>query len=286
MPVPPDEKGWESWQWDQTLFAGAAAHYVRGRFPYAEGLAAAFASALALDGKGRLLDVGCGPGVVALRLAHLFEQAVGVDADAAMVDEAVKVATERGVRNATFVHRRAEQLPAGLGAFRVVSFAASFHWMDRPMVARTVKGMLEPGGAVVHVDTLPREGGGGDGPHPAEPLDAIADLRRRYLGPDTRAGQGVRNSSPSGEDEVFQAAGFAPAEAVVVPDGRLLERDVDDIVAHTFSSSPTAPHLFGERLGEFEADLRKLLIEVSPRGLFSARLPDNRLRIWRPRSGG
>jgi cyclopropane fatty-acyl-phospholipid synthase-like methyltransferase len=34
---------------------------------------------LGLDGSGRLLDVGCGPGVLAVRLAHLFEDAVGLD---------------------------------------------------------------------------------------------------------------------------------------------------------------------------------------------------------------
>ena len=34
----------------------------------------------------------------------------------------------------------------------MVTFAASFHWMDRPLVARTVRSMLNPGGILVHVD--------------------------------------------------------------------------------------------------------------------------------------
>ena len=46
------------------LFAGAAGYYEQGRLPYAPGLADAFARPLALDGQGRLLDVGCGPGTV------------------------------------------------------------------------------------------------------------------------------------------------------------------------------------------------------------------------------
>ncbi|HEY7295596.1 MAG TPA: SAM-dependent methyltransferase, partial [Dehalococcoidia bacterium] len=65
------------WQWDATLFRGSAHYYARGRLPYAPGLAAALAAALQLDGRGRLLDVGCGPGVIALRLARLFEVVIG-----------------------------------------------------------------------------------------------------------------------------------------------------------------------------------------------------------------
>jgi len=45
--------------------------------------------------------------------------------------------------------------------------------------------------------------------------------------------------------------------------------------------SSTAPHLFDRRASEFEADLRRLLLEASSRGLFSERLPDNELKVWR-----
>lgn len=284
-----DPKGWESWEWDETLFAGAAGHYVRGRLPYAAGLADALREALGLDGRGRLLDVGCGPGVIALRLAHLFEEVVGLDPDPGMVQEAQRIAEERLVKNATWVQLRAEALPDNLGTFRFVTFAASFHWMDRPKVASAVKSMLEPNGAVVQIDgpayrpeDLAQISGSQLLPYPPPPQKALVQLRTRYLGPDKRAGRGVRNTSPSGEDEVFQAAGFRPAETVMVPDGRRLDRTIDELVASTFSSSPTAPHLFGDRLDEFEADLRALLTGASPSGLFSVLLPDNRLRIWRP----
>lgn len=47
------------WRWDETLFAGAARHYLRGRLPYAPRLAEGLAQTLNLDGGGRLLDVGC-----------------------------------------------------------------------------------------------------------------------------------------------------------------------------------------------------------------------------------
>lgn len=278
--------GWQDWSWDETLFAGAAPYYVQGRLPYAPGLADAMQSALGLDGHGRLLDVGCGPGVVTLRLAHLFDEVVGVDPDREMLVEAERLAATAAVTNARWVGLRAEDLPGTLGRFRVATFAASFHWMDRPRVAAIVHTMLERGGAAVQIDAPSyrsdalAEAATAELPHPLPPDDAIVELRRRYLGPDTRAGQGVRNSSPDGEDAVFVAAGFAPAVEIVVPDGRVLERTVDDLVALRFSSSPTAPHLFGDRLAAFESDLRRLLADASPSGTFSVRLPDNLLRIW------
>jgi ubiquinone/menaquinone biosynthesis C-methylase UbiE len=280
--------GWETWNWDESLFAGAAEYYEQGRLPYAPGLAAVFARSLGLDGRGRLLDVGCGPGTVTLLLAPLFEAAVGLDPDPEMLSRAAQAAATRGAAHLAWVRQRAEALPAGLGRFRAVTFAASFHWMDRPRVAAAVAAMLDPGGAVVQVDApgyrrdeLAAERGLGLLPFPPPPDDALDRLRREYLGSDRRAGQGIRNTSPSGEDQVFREAGFRPAHTVTVPDQRIIEQTVDDIVARVFSVSSTAPHLFGDRREGFERELREVLAHASPAGRFAVRLPDNILRIWR-----
>jgi hypothetical protein len=102
---------------------------------------------------------------------------------------------------------------------------------------KAVKNVLEPGGAAVQVDAPSyrsddlAKASGGDLPHPAPPVTAIAALRARYLGPDLRAGRGIRNSSPGGEDAVFRAAGFRPMRQVLIPDGRVLARTIDDLVA-------------------------------------------------------
>jgi SAM-dependent methyltransferase len=280
---------WEAWQWDDTLFEGAAAHYVKGRFPYAPGIPDALAEALALDGTGRLLDLGCGPGVIALQLAHLFEEVIGLDPDRGMLVEAARLADERGVSNAKWVKLRAEELSAELGTFGVATLAASFHWMDRPVVAAAIRDLLIRDGAAVQIDAAGRRSDAvvPDGPplpHPSIPSDAIEELTKRYLGPNKRAGQGIRNTSPSGEDAVFRSAGFASAQRIVVPDGRVLERTVDEEVAMVLSSSASSPHLFGDRVDAFERDLLVVLLDASPSGLFSVRLPDNTLDIWRIRS--
>lgn len=117
----------------------------------------------------------------------------------------------------------------------------SLHWMDRPVVAATVRTMIEPDGVVVHLDSAHRNLLW----DPRLPEDAMEELRIRWLGSDRRAGQSIRNTSPSGEPEVFAAAGFTAPDVVVVPDGRLLKRTIDDLVAERLATSATAPHLFG-----------------------------------------
>lgn len=273
----------DGWEWDSTLFQGSAAYYERGRLPYAAGFAETLADALALDGRGRLLDVGCGPGIVLLPMAGFFTEAVGVDPDRDMLAEAERQATRRGVTNARWVAARAEDLPAGLGGFRVVVFAQSFHWTDRDRVAALVREMLEPGGAFVHISDLKNPPPDPTPlPLPEPPYDRVGDLVRTFLGPVRRAGQGkLVNGTPSGEDLVIVRAGFEEYERHVVPAGEVITRTTDDIVAWVLSRSDAAPHLFGDRLEDFERDLRALLERTTPDNRFAERLPATDIRIWR-----
>ncbi len=276
----------QGWQWDETLFRGSAAYYARGRLPYPAGLHDAFAAAARLDGAPRLIDVGCGPGTVALTLADLFAEVVAVDPDADMLREGARLATSRGAGNVRWERLRAEDLSAAAqGRFRYATFAQSFHWMERERVARIVFAMLEPGGAFVHVNTdVPAADAArdepADPPDPRPPGDAIRALAERYLGPVRRAGQGyLRHGTPGDEWGVLRAAGFLAPDVVRVPGGDTLTRTADDVLAHVFSSSGTAPHLFGDRLHEFERELRGVLATASPRGRFAERVGDVEL-VW------
>jgi ubiquinone/menaquinone biosynthesis C-methylase UbiE len=129
--------------WDPKLYQGSAPYYARGRLPYPPEMAAALRDELALDGTGRLLDLGCGPGSVTLLLALLFAEVVGVDPDAGMIAEAQTKAARQGVGHAHWVEMPAEALPDDLGSFRVATLAQSFHWMDRKKVASAVRGMRD-----------------------------------------------------------------------------------------------------------------------------------------------
>jgi SAM-dependent methyltransferase len=273
-----------TWHWDPTLYAGSAPYYARGRVAYPPALADLLAAELGLDGSGRLLDVGCGPASLTLLLAPFVAQATGIDADPDMIAEAERRAVRAGVPNVRWQVLRAEDLPAELGTFRLVTFAQSFHWMDRHRVAAAVHGMLEAGGTCVHVHATTHEGMEATRPlpHPQPPRAAIAELVRRYLGPQRRAGQGILPDRTGGdEDDIYRAAGFTGRRRLELP-SVVVERTADQVVAAVLSLSGSAPHLFGSRLAAFETDLRRLLHDTSPAGVFSQQMREIALDLWRP----
>ena len=104
-----------AWQWDPSLFAGCAPFYVHGRVAYPSALADLLVDVLNLDGRGRLLDVGCGPGSLTLLLAPHFEEAVGVDADEQMLAEAERQAASAGITNVAWVHGKGEDISSDWG---------------------------------------------------------------------------------------------------------------------------------------------------------------------------
>ncbi|HEY1320510.1 MAG TPA: class I SAM-dependent methyltransferase, partial [Streptosporangiaceae bacterium] len=138
--------------YDPTIYLGTAAHYASGRPPYSRELGAVVAAEVGLDGTGRLLDVGCGPGVLIVELAGRFEEAIGLDPDADMLAEGERRAVDAGLTSVRWVRALAEDIPRlGLGRFRLVTFGQSFHWTEREPVAEAVYDILEPGGALALV---------------------------------------------------------------------------------------------------------------------------------------
>lgn len=273
----------EGWAWDPSLYAGSAKYYTVGRVAYPPQLVAQLVEALGLDGSGVLLDVGCGPGSLTLLLAPHVAEAVGVDADADMLTEASRLANQQQVTNVSWRHLRGEDLPADLPRPSLVTFAQSFHWMDRPRVAVAVRRMLVTDGALVHVGATTHQGI--DDPaelsYPRPPHEAIDQLIQRYLGPQRRAGQGVRVGGTSGdEDDVYQAAGFAGPQRYEVP-GRVVERTIEQLVASVYSLSYSAPHLFGDQLSNFDEGLRQLLADTSDGGRFAEQMRSITVSIWR-----
>lgn len=273
-----------SWEWDPSLFAGTAGHYERGRLPYAPGLADAVAAILPPSGNGRLLDVGCGPGTLSLRLAHVFTQVVGIDPDPEMIAEATRLAELSGTTNVEFVQARGEDLPLGLGKFDAAVFGQSFHWMDRDLVAATIHDMLPPGGLFAQVSDRknPPPSDLSLLPAPAPPYRRIRDLVRAHLGSVRRAGQGLLpGGTPSDEVAVLARHGFAGPERIAVPAGQILDRTTDDVIAWVYSRSDSAPGLFGTGLAAFDAELRGLLADASLSGHFAEFAPDTEMLVWR-----
>jgi SAM-dependent methyltransferase len=256
--------------YDPTIYLGSAPHYRYGRPAYSPELEVFLTQEAGLDGHGRLLDVGCGPGVLTVRLAHLFVQAVGLDPDAGMLAEGSRAAEQERVMNIRWVHGVAEDLPAvAPGPYKLVTFGSSFHWTDEHRVAESVYDMLEPGGAlalIVHmVEGRPRPPDPGVPPIPHEEIEALVE---KYLGSTRRAGQGTAPLRTHRFEDVLVRTRFGAPQQFFVPGIPDLLRDTESVLSGYFSFSFSAPHLFGDRVDDFAGEVRALLADRSAEGIF------------------
>ena len=258
--------------YDPWIYRGTAALYTQGRPRYSYELLPTLSAALDLDGTGRLLDVGCGPGSVTLELAPAFEQVVAVDPDAEMLTEGRRRAAAAGLGNVRWIQALAEDLDAldlGPGGFRLVAFGQSFHWTDRERVAEIVYDLLDPGGAVALIShrvagrpTPPDPG------HPAIPHDVVRGLIDEYLGTQRRAGRGLATASAEPYADALARTRFGPPTALYAPGRPDIVVSIDDVLANYHSMSYAAPHLFGAALDDFDAALTGALTARSPSGRF------------------
>ena len=121
--------------YDPAIYLGCAAHYHCGRPAHSPQLEAVLTQEAGLDGNGRLADADCGPGVLNVRLAHLFGQAVGLDPDAGMLAAGCHAAEEKTVMNIRWV-----QGLAGPARGRARAVPAGGLWPVLPLDRRTASG--------------------------------------------------------------------------------------------------------------------------------------------------
>lgn len=105
-----------------------------------------------------VLDVACGGGLVARAFAPYVRHATGIDVTPAMLEEARRNATERGLSNTSWDQGDVTSLPYADGSFTVVATRFSFHhFLDPLAVLREMVRVCTRGGRVVVVDSCPSE---------------------------------------------------------------------------------------------------------------------------------
>jgi ubiquinone/menaquinone biosynthesis C-methylase UbiE len=116
---------------------------------------------LPLTGEERVLDSGTGAGVLALALAPLVREVVGVD----LVPELLAAAREGAPPNATFVEGDATALSFEVASFDLAGSRRTLHHIARPELAvAELARVTRPGGRIFVDDQIA----------PVDPLAALA----------------------------------------------------------------------------------------------------------------
>src|SRR5215470_1224628 len=101
-------------------FATTVPHYEKFRPPYPAEFFRVVSQKVGLRKDHRLIDLGTGPGLLALGFAPYVGRIVGVDPEPAML-AAARSAASRATRDITLIEGKAEDLPDNTGCFDVVT---------------------------------------------------------------------------------------------------------------------------------------------------------------------
>ena len=214
---------------------------------------------------GTLLDLGCGPGSVALALAERGRDVVAVDANPQMLDAAREAAAERMTRGKVRWRLGDAHNLDGLPHVAGVTIGDAFHWFDRERVLSQLDRLVVPGGFIAVLMSFAAG--------TAKPWwYTLADqVIHRHLGTARLAGPGGRYQAPHGGDHeaVLRASPFN--QLTVVRTDMAWRLSLEEVLGNQYTQAYSSPPVLGENLNAFDHDLRTAL-RAAEHGVFTARV--------------
>jgi len=246
---------------DTSPFEKAAPYYDVHRAPYAPAALDYIISAFGLSTGARVLDLGCGPGTIAIPLSRTGAVVLAVDRDAVMLEEARRLAAARAGGRIRWLCARVEDALPDLGRFQLVTLGQSLHWMDRDLVLRQLADVVEDGGGLVILDEGRRR--------PQESWETTAlQVVAKYLG--WRGRHPMKHPESAHEPCLARSRHFSGFTEREFPFA--ITRDVASILGWVFSSANATKPMFGIRLADFEAELAEALLSLNPSGVFEEKI--------------
>ncbi|MEU9079659.1 class I SAM-dependent methyltransferase [Kitasatospora sp. NPDC048538] len=254
-----------------SLFTGTVGYYRQYRPGIPEEVATVLDQAAPKSSPRRLLDVGTGTGLVAEALLDRFDDIIAIDNDSEMLaaaESALRAALPDGTALA-LVESTAEDFtpPAGWLA-DLVTICRAFHWLDQATVLALLDNQVAPDGAVAIFGD--NSFWAADSPW----KQSVRAVVQEFLGEERRAGSSTFKHHNRPYSEIMEESPFNQVEEIRVPVQRTWT--TDGILGYLYSTSFAAPHLFGDRLAEFETAVRAVLAEHSSDDTF---LEDNEFLI-------
>jgi ubiquinone/menaquinone biosynthesis C-methylase UbiE len=259
---------------DTRRFRTAAAHYAMGRPPYPAPFIAELARACGLTRADRLLDLGTGPGLLALAFAPYVGAVVAVDPE----PEMLRVATEAVRAAGAAVEVRpgsSETITPDWGRFRAVTMGRSFHWMDRAATLHRLEAVVEPDGAILlfndEISDLPENAA----------IKAWKAVVERYSA-DDRVRMERRSPEWQDHEAVLRTSAFRDVKSVSYLDRGTTT--VDLLVHRALSMSATSESRLGPRADTMVEEIRAALAPFAASGSLVQIIEWTALIARRPRS--
>ena len=255
-------------QHDPDIFKGTAWYYARFRPRYPDTLEKLLRDNFKLDGTGRLFDLGCGPGTVAIRMSHLFEHVIAMDPEPDMLTEGRAAAERAAVYNIEWVHGGSENLAPAPGPFRLVTMGNSFHWTDRDATLDALYNLICKGGGIAVVG----EGAPIPPPPPTPWRVAINEVVRKYIGERSLPWDPV---TPKPEElHQFYLARSRFKDLTSYEESFEVTWTIDSMIGNLYSMSFCSRRVLGDRVDAFERDLRAAILAVEPSGELRGERPE------------
>ncbi|MBZ9594072.1 class I SAM-dependent methyltransferase [Streptomyces erythrochromogenes] len=267
-----------------TPFASAAPYYARYRPPYPREFHDLLADRFVLDGSQTVLDLGAGPGTLALPLAPLADHVYAVDPEPAMLAEGTRLAEERGLTNISWLRGDdAAVTRLCLPRIDLCVIGRAFRRMDRARVLTDLDEVLAPRGGLAVVAGLHRPGAR----RPAW-LTVVDEVRARFLGTGGADGDGREDTEirDDGEDwvELGDLLAKSPLSRVETHQwDQTVRRTVDEVVGLQLSLPSSGPAVRGDRTAAFGTELRRALLDHDPGGTYVRTLRIGAAVATRPR---
>jgi len=171
-----------------------------------------------------VLDVACGPGLLACAFARVTRHVTGIDVTPKMLDQARALQQEEGLENLTWHLGDVLPLPYADASFSIVSSRFAFHhFLDPLAVLKEMRRVCRGGGRIVVADSAPE----------LKKADAFNQMER------LRDPSHVRALSPEELVELFLAAGLP--EPRVQRD--LLPYELESLLARSFPKEGDADRI-------------------------------------------
>jgi ubiquinone/menaquinone biosynthesis C-methylase UbiE len=244
----------------ENRFQDTVEAYVRYRLDYPARLIARLIALAGLKPGDAVLDLGCGPGNLALALARQGMAVTALDPEPQML-AAARAAAAREDLAIDFCQRGSGDLTPADGPFRLAAIGRAFHWMDRRATLAILNRIIAPGGGVALFHDA----------HPPVEENAWYKLLGKVVEKYGRARLAHVKERGEGGHRRYEPFLFASAFTRLDGLSVTIRQPVtaEAIVGRAFSTSACSRLALGERAAAFEAELRKALQELSPDGTFT-----------------